>query len=35
MLPDDEIHELGHEIRVPGSPIGVTEIRDKGEMKIP
>ena len=35
MLPDDEIHELGHEIRVPGAPIGVTEIRDEGEMKIP
>ena len=34
MLPDDEIHEFRHEIRVPGSTLGVAEIRDQSEMEV-
>ena len=35
MFPDDEIHELCHESRVPGQSVGATEIRDESEMKVP
>src|SRR5216683_6919247 len=35
MFLDDEIHELGHESRVPGQSVSATEIRDESEMKVP
>jgi hypothetical protein len=35
MFPNNEIHELGHESRVPGQSVGATEIRDESEMKVP
>ena len=35
MFPDNEIHELGHESRVPGQSVDTSEIRDEGEMKVP
>ena len=35
MFPDYEIHELGHETRVPVSSVGATEICDKSEIKVP
>ncbi len=35
MLLDDEIHDIGHERRVPGPSVVATEIHDESEMKIP
>ena len=34
MFPDDEVHELGHERRVSGPSVGITEIHDEQEMKV-
>src|SRR5580704_16008301 len=35
MFPDDELHQLGHEGRVPGPSVGATEIHYESEMKVP
>src|ERR1700677_2681111 len=35
MFPYNEIHKLCHKNRVSGQSVGVTEICDKSEMKVP